>query len=114
MVATEATVVATSYKIPYQIDNLSTIPIGKPLPNLQTYILDENLQPVPIGITGELYIGGAGFARGYLNNSELTAEKFIPNPFLPVRANRVRPYRMENYTKQETKHVISPAVTLNF
>jgi surfactin family lipopeptide synthetase C len=74
---TEATVVATSYKIPHQIDNLATIPIGKPLPNLQTYILDKNLQPVAIGVFGELYIGGVGVARGYLNRPELTKEKFL-------------------------------------
>jgi aspartate racemase len=79
---TEATVVATSYKIPAQIYNLATIPIGKPLPNVQTYILDNNLQPVAIGIPGELYIGGISLARGYLNNPELTAKKFISNPFL--------------------------------
>jgi amino acid adenylation domain-containing protein len=78
---TETTVVATSYKIPHQLDNLSTIPIGRPLPNLQTYILDKNLQPVPVGIPGEIYIGGAGLARGYLNRPELTAEKFVVNPF---------------------------------
>jgi len=74
---TEATVVSTSYKIPHQINNLATIPIGKPLPNLQTYILDENLQPVAIGLAGELYLGVVSLAQGYLNNPELTAEKFI-------------------------------------
>jgi amino acid adenylation domain-containing protein/thioester reductase-like protein len=77
---TETTVVATTYKIPQQIDNLSTIPIGKPLPNLQTYILDKNLQPVPIGIPGELHIGGVGVAGGYINNSKLTTEKFLIPP----------------------------------
>jgi amino acid adenylation domain-containing protein/non-ribosomal peptide synthase protein (TIGR01720 family) len=78
---TETTVVATSYKIPSQRDNLSSIPIGKPLPNLQTYILDHNLQPVPIGVWGELYIGGVGLARDYWKRPDLTAEKFIPDPF---------------------------------
>ncbi|PSB08983.1 non-ribosomal peptide synthetase [Pleurocapsa sp. CCALA 161] len=78
---TETTVVATSYKIPHQLDNLSTIPIGRPLPNLQIYILDKNLQPVPVGVPGEIYIGGAGLARGYLNRPKLTAEKFVINPF---------------------------------
>lgn len=75
---TEATVWSTVT----ELQSPETTPsIGRAIPNTQLYVLDQSLQPVPIGIPGELYIGGAGVARGYLHRLELTAERFIANPF---------------------------------
>ncbi|AOX00346.1 hypothetical protein BJP34_13570 [Moorena producens PAL-8-15-08-1] len=68
---------------------MKVISIGKPIANTQIYILDNHLQPVPIGIPGELHIGGAGLARGYLNRPKLTQEKFIPNPFSKEPGSRL-------------------------
>jgi acyl-coenzyme A synthetase/AMP-(fatty) acid ligase len=62
-------------------EEATAIPIGCPITNTQIYLLDGQLQPVPIGVTGELYIGGDGLAQGYLNRPELTSLAFIPNPF---------------------------------
>ncbi|MFB2875446.1 condensation domain-containing protein, partial [Floridanema aerugineum] len=78
---TETTVVATLSNLSENTLNRQEIPIGKPISNVQVYVFDRYLQPVPIGVPGELFIGGAGLARGYLNARELTAEKFIKNPF---------------------------------
>ncbi|MCP5207228.1 MAG: amino acid adenylation domain-containing protein [Hahellaceae bacterium] len=82
---TETTIWATIA----QVDGSEAPPIGKPIPNTQTYILDAHLNPQPIGIPGELHIGGVGLARGYLNRPDLTAEKFIANPFSKDSASRL-------------------------
>jgi amino acid adenylation domain-containing protein len=77
---TETTIWSTAYRVESSDE---PIYIGRAIANTQTYILDARLQPVPVGVPGELYIGGAGLARGYLNRPDLTAERFIDNPFAP-------------------------------
>ncbi len=75
---TETTVWSSLHRV---TSSAGLIPIGRPIGNTQMYLLDRNMQPVPVGVIGELYIGGDGLARGYRNRPELNAEKFIPNPF---------------------------------
>ncbi|HEV2860059.1 MAG TPA: amino acid adenylation domain-containing protein [Pyrinomonadaceae bacterium] len=78
---TENAVVATSCLVPPRDDAGAPPPIGRPVANVKLYILDARRQPVPAGVAGELYVGGASLMRGYLNRPALTAEKLVPDPF---------------------------------
>ena len=84
---TETTIWSLVHEITSPTDGV--VPIGMPIANTQTYVLDKRLQPVPIGAAGQLYLGGDGLARGYWQRPELTAEKFIPDPFARQRDARL-------------------------
>ncbi|KAF9272678.1 hypothetical protein BGZ68_002212 [Mortierella alpina] len=86
---TETTVSATAYTATRAISQLERLPIGRPISNTRAYVLDRHLTPVPIGVVGELHIGGAGVTHGYLNRPELTAERFLPDPFAKVDGARM-------------------------
>jgi acyl-CoA synthetase (AMP-forming)/AMP-acid ligase II/aryl carrier-like protein len=85
---TEATIGKTIHRVDLK-KSYTNIPIGKPFSNTSVYILNKSMQPVPVAVPGELYIAGEGLARGYLNNPQLTAEKFIPNPFSDIDGERM-------------------------
>ncbi|KAK3807038.1 MAG: Non-ribosomal peptide synthetase module [Benniella sp.] len=85
---TEATVSAVAWKCPREFDG-DIVPIGRPIANKKIYILNEHQHPVPMGVIGELYIGGVGVARGYLNRPELTSKAFFPDPFADNRDARM-------------------------
>ncbi len=77
---TEAAIDVTAWECQRE-DRELRVPIGRPIANTQIYILDEHRRPVPMGVEGEIYIGGAGVGRGYLNRPQLTAERFVEDPF---------------------------------
>ena len=88
---TETTVGALTFRVPANCSTLTGdgLPLGRPLGNLRAYVLDAGRQLVPIGVPGELFIAGAGVARGYLNRDELTADRFVPDPFSNEPAARM-------------------------
>jgi amino acid adenylation domain-containing protein len=87
----EATITATIYEpnLNGGVGAADSVPIGKPIANTEVYVLDENLKPLPAGVPGELHIGGMGLARGYLNRPDLTAARFIRNPFSHEKKSRL-------------------------
>ena len=90
---TESTVGVTTFEVKSVPtgEKFGTVPIGRAIANTQIYLLDSYQKPVPIGVPGELHIAGAGLARGYLNQPELTDLRFIPNPFDNSKSNRLYP-----------------------
>jgi amino acid adenylation domain-containing protein/non-ribosomal peptide synthase protein (TIGR01720 family)/FkbM family methyltransferase len=87
---TENTTFTCCYRIPEElVETLTSVPIGRPIANTEAFVLDRELRPTPIGVFGELYIGGRGLARGYSNHPELTAEGFIPHPFSEETGSRL-------------------------
>jgi amino acid adenylation domain-containing protein len=86
---TETTVGPTIYRVEQLTENDTIIPIGRPLDNVKVYILDRELNPVPLGVAGELCIGGVCLARGYHHRPDLTADKFIPDPFSSIPGSRL-------------------------
>jgi amino acid adenylation domain-containing protein len=87
---TETVVGCSAYALPHGIHRAGPVPVGGPIQNLRFYVLDARMEPVPAGLPGELYIGGAGVARGYLGRPALSAEKFVPDPFVEPGARMYR------------------------
>ncbi|MCZ6674823.1 MAG: AMP-binding protein, partial [Verrucomicrobia bacterium] len=87
--ATECSMDSTIYDIEAPSSNWKSIPYGVPMANQLAYVLDSRFNPLPIGVPGELYLGGIGVGSGYLNRAQLTAEKFVPNPFSGVPGDRM-------------------------
>ena len=78
---TEVTTFATWFEVREVLESAQTVPIGRPIANTTAYVLDDDMLPVPMGIPGELYLGGQDWRAGYFGRPGLTAERFVPDPF---------------------------------
>ncbi|HJT95680.1 MAG TPA: amino acid adenylation domain-containing protein, partial [Mycobacterium sp.] len=89
----------TTYSTFCAVEGTSPITVGRPVANTQVFILDQRLEPAPIGVAGEIYLAGAGLARGYWQRPELTAEKFVPNPFGPPGSRMYKTGDLARFTR---------------
>lgn len=102
---TETAGIVSLYRVPEDLaDEVCVVPIGSPIANTEIFVLDEELRPCPVGVAGELYIGGAGVGRGYLNLPILTAEKFVPHPFNEESGARL--YRTGDWARLNSENQI--------
>ena len=104
----ECTTTSTWHHVREVDDDTLAVPIGRPIANTPAYVLDRHLELVPIGVPGELHLGGPGLARGYFDRPSLTAERFIPDPFTPVSEGNTggRLYRTGNRVRWRAEGVL--------